>query len=649
MMESRGKYDVVPIEMKSLKNWVIWGINESRMKCPQTPINTSVEARANEEATWSDFAAAVEAVARLGRGGIGFEFGVEPCGIAGIDLDHVINDAGELASWAAEIVALMDSYTEYSPSGKGLHIFIKLTRPYSEICSRNKDQKRGLEIYDKLRYFTVTGKPYGEVKPLKERTEALKKVCALYLAKPESKAKSPHVEEQRTYTRHEDLSNHELWTRMFDNLKNGRSIRALYDGDTSGYGSHSEADLALCNHLAFWTNLDARQMDAMFRESGLMRDKWDEVHGSQTYGQITIARAIAGTSGHRGEEGASTGEEGVGSSNTDEGSQPPAGDDEVMRPVSYYLPDFLRSCLKSREGQEIPTGFSELDALLDGGLYPGLYVMGAISSLGKTTLALQIADNIAKSGHGVLIFSLEMSRSELMAKTLSRESLLKDLAQNRTSANALRTRDILRASFTSAIQERLVHSVIEDYAEWGQNLAIVEGIGDVGVERIKANVKGFMSVNGVAPVVVIDYLQILAPYSEKYTDKQNVDKNVLELKRLSRDEQVPIIGISSFNRENYREAVSMASYKESGAIEYGSDVLIGLQVEGIDRTSSEAEKDYKARVQEKLSAVDECKRRGLPVTVEAKIIKNRNGVPGRVRFEFHSRFNYFKESGGQIR
>ena len=194
-----------------------------------------------------------------------------------------------------------------------------------------------------------------------------------------------------------------------------------------------------------------------------------------------------------------------------------------------------------------------------------------------------------------------------------------------------------------------MHTAIEDYAEWGQNMAIIEGIGDLGVKEIKANVEGFMSVKRVAPVVVIDYLQILAPYSEKYTDKQNVDKNVLELKRLSRDKQVPIIGISSFNRENYKEAVSMSSFKESGAIEYGSDVLIGLQVEGIEREGSETEKDYKQRVQEKLRAVDESKRRGLPVTVEAKILKNRNGVPGRVMFEFHSRFNYFQESVVEIR
>ena len=149
--------------------------------------------------------------------------------------------------------------------------------------------------------------------------------------------------------------------------------------------------------------------------------------------------------------------------------------------------------------------------------------------------------------------------------------------------------------------------------------------------------------DGNAPVVVIDYLQILAPYNDRYTDKQNVDKNVLELKRLSRDYQLPVIGISSFNRENYNAPVSMASFKESGAIEYSSDVLIGLQVDGIERAPSEKDSEYKERIQRLLETVDACKRRGEPIAIEAKILKHRNGIPGSVHFEFYSRYNLFRE------
>ena len=654
MTESHEKYAVVPDEMKSLEQWVIWGINDTKKKLPYTPSLPSVEAKANDSATWADFATAVAAIGRLGRGGIGFEFGVEASGIAGIDLDHVINGAGELEEWAAEIVALMDSYTEVSPSGDGLHIWCKSSEPMAQFCSRHSKNvmgKQKLEMYDSGRYFTVTGQVYGELKALNERTAELKKVCAQYFGAREQGAAR---QAENSGSEHSaNLSNAELWERMYD-APNGRRMRALHDGDISGYGSASEADLALCNDLAYWTNCDARRMDEMFRETGLMRGKWDEHHGEQTYGEKTIAKAIQDTPSYTppysGSECASSKKGVVEREASKENTPSPSVEakEEPVKPVSYYLPYFLEECLKSREGLAIPTGFTALDKLLDGGLYPGLYFMGAISSLGKTTLALQIADNIAKSGRAVMIFSLEMSRSEMMAKTLSRESLLRDRAKNRTIANALTTRGILRASFKNAEQERLVHEVIEEYAEWGEEIAIIEGVGDVGVKQIKSYVEAYRKTHdGQAPVVVIDYLQILAPYNEKYTDKQNVDKNVLELKRLSRDYKLQIIGISSFNRENYKEEVSMAAFKESGAIEYGADVLIGLQVEGIDRQANEPEKDYKSRIQGKLKAIDEYRRQGEAVPVEAKILKNRNGVPGRVYFKFYSRFNYFEEKGSE--
>ena len=148
---------------------------------------------------------------------------------------------------------------------------------------------------------------------------------------------------------------------------------------------------------------------------------------------------------------------------------------------------------------------------------------------------------------------------------------------------------------------------------------------------------------GKPPVVVIDYLQILSPVDIRATDKQNVDKNVLELKRLSRDYQLPIIGISSFNRESYNVPVSMASFKESGAIEYSSDVLIGMQIAGLERAANEKPEEYKERIQKTIDNVNKCKRQGKPIAIELKILKHRNGAPGEIDLEFHSRFNYFRE------
>ena len=131
------------------------------------------------------------------------------------------------------------------------------------------------------------------------------------------------------------------------------------------------------------------------------------------------------------------------------------------------------------------------------------------------------------------------------------------------------------------------------------------------------------------PVVVIDYIQILAPYNDRATDKQNTDKAVMELKRISRDYKTPVIGISSFNRANYSVPVTMEAFKESGAIEYSSDVLIGLQLKGA------GQKDFDA---------NQAKRK-VPREVELVILKNRNGRTGDIiDYNYYPLFNYFTES-----
>ena len=316
--------------------------------------------------------------------------------------------------------------------------------------------------------------------------------------------------------------------------------------------------------------------------------------------------------------------------------------------VSYSLRDFFSMIRESREGKAIPTGFDELDTLFDGGLYPGLYVLGAISSLGKTTLALQIADQIAQSGHGVLIFSLEMSRNELMAKTLSRLTFMKDMELNGVPQNAKTTRGVLRGKFYG-FENDIFMSALEEYEAYGKNIHISEGIGDIGVSEIAEKVREYMKFNdGKPPVVVIDYLQILAPYDIRATDKQNTDKAVLELKRLSRDYQIPVIAVSSFNRESYFQPVSMASFKESGAIEYSSDVLMGLQYAGWDYQENEKEIDRSKRLRELLNVMESNSKSAEEAggvdtrVVQLKILKHRNGRKGNVYLEFVPKYNYFK-------
>ena len=300
--------------------------------------------------------------------------------------------------------------------------------------------------------------------------------------------------------------------------------------------------------------------------------------------------------------------------------------------AAHHIQDFINGIAQSVNTPFIPTGFNKLDAVLDGGLYEGLYIVGAISSLGKTTLITQMADNIAQKGNDVLIFSLEMARAELMAKSISRHTLEISLASGGETGNAKTSRGIttgkLYANYTEA-QKDLIKAAITSYEQYAGNIFISEGIGDIGAAQVRKEVQKHISLTGRKPTIIIDYLQILAPHNERATDKQNTDKAVLELKRISRDVKIPVIAISSFNRQSYNSPVTMEAFKESGAVEYSSDVLIGLQLAGA------GDKDFN---------VDEEKKRD-PRNIELVILKNRNGKTGdKLVFKYYPRFNYFKEN-----
>jgi replicative DNA helicase len=172
--------------------------------------------------------------------------------------------------------------------------------------------------------------------------------------------------------------------------------------------------------------------------------------------------------------------------------------------------------------------------------------------------------------------------------------------------------------------KNLISKAISAYEKYADRIFIMQGTGDIGIEQIKQEVYKHMKFTKRRPVVIIDYIQIMSPFNVYLNDKQNMDRNILELKRLSRDCRIPIIGISSFNRASYKdEEVSMQAFKESGAIEYSSDVLIALQLLG----------DKK----------DETAKRKFPRDIELKILKNRNGSIGDVNFKYYTYYNYFQE------
>ena len=296
-----------------------------------------------------------------------------------------------------------------------------------------------------------------------------------------------------------------------------------------------------------------------------------------------------------------------------------------------HLSAFIDGIAQSVDTPCLPTGFKTLDEALDGGLYEGLYIVGAISSLGKTTLVTQIGDQIAAGGHDVLIFSLEMARTELMAKSLSRHTLELALAAKMGTIYAKTARGItdgMRYARYGDREREIIRQAVVQYANYAGRIFIEEGVGDIDVTRIRERIARHIDLTGNTPVVIVDYLQIVAPYNERATDKQNMDKTVLELKRISRDFKLPMVAVSSLNRMSYGQKISMEAFKESGAIEYSSDVLIGLQLRGAGEAGFDP---------------TEAKKKN-PREIEAVILKHRNGqVGGKIAFEYYPMFNFFKE------
>ncbi|MED2184058.1 DUF927 domain-containing protein [Bacillus wiedmannii] len=285
-------FNNIPTELKNTPNWVLWKSQVRSGKTTKVPyqLNGSM-AQSNNRNTWSTFEEVLGEYQQGDYSGIGFMFSKEDAFI-GIDIDHCVQ-GGKLTDLAKDIMNIVPSYTEYSPSGDGIHIIAKGKIPLRGPGTGKKNPSIGLEIYRHGRYFTFTANSINNL-PVEESTENLKVLFQKYIEQKEvlTTPKTPSVSRGSNISK---LSNSELWERMF-NSKNGRAIRDLFCGMLIN-SDHSSTDMALANHLAFWTDKDAAKMDSMFRESTLMRDKWDKQHSSDgfTYGEMTIERAISST------------------------------------------------------------------------------------------------------------------------------------------------------------------------------------------------------------------------------------------------------------------------------------------------------------------------------------------------------------------
>lgn len=280
-------YGNIPALLKQRPNWVVWGVPGAEPKAPFEPrcllANRQIAAKAGRAETWGRYHQASECVRRGLALGIGYQF--DGSGIYGVDLDHVIDSAGALTPQAREVVDGLASYTEASPSGSGLHIFV--LAPGADI-TRHRKKDGFVEIYGDKRYFTVTGNIYGGMRGIEERTAALQSIHDRYF--------------QPAAVRREDgpallvpvqTAEQERFLRA--GLERDPVFRALWAGERR-YGNESSDDQALMNKLAYWCSADPGAMIQAFIRSPHHAQK-DDAHKAKCqradYLPITAQKACA--------------------------------------------------------------------------------------------------------------------------------------------------------------------------------------------------------------------------------------------------------------------------------------------------------------------------------------------------------------------
>lgn len=613
-------YDYIPQELKQLRQWVTWGKRgNDNKKMPWNP-RTGYGAKADDPSTWSDYETALEAVRRGDYEGLGFEFAN---GIVGIDLDHVIEN-GNLKAEAIDIVATMNSYTEYSPSKTGLHILCYGTMP-GKNNRKHKDHGVIVEMYESGRYFRFSGEIYGQPKNIEKRQAELDAVYSKYLADQEKPQQVTRP--QANYL----PSDREILSRMF---QYNPEAKELYNGDMSHYDNdHSRADLALVSYLWYWTNGDVEKTDALFRNSALMRDKWENradyrartIEKAQASVQLRPAYNTYAPQQNTPPEPHKTPQSDIKEADVLEASN-----------LANYLKNGLKNDLQAfRNYKDRKTGFKNFDEL-SGGLYPGLYVLGAISSLGKTTFIHQVADQIVERdpNEHVLYFSLEQSRLEMLTKSIARKTAQLEGVENAISSIALRCGNI------KDWQQGGLAKAYEAYEKVADRVTIVECNFNTDIDFIRETTEQYIKLKGVRPIVIVDYLQIIPARNDRQTDKQKTDDIIRGLKKMQSDNKLVCFVISALNRSNYLAPVDFESFKESGGIEYTADVVLGLQLEVLnDEIFTKANKliEQRAKVKE---AKNETPRR-----IELVCLKNRYGQSSySCTFEYYPACDLFVEA-----
>lgn len=556
----------IPAYLQKHGRFCLWKYEQNKgrwTKVPYQPKAPQYGADSTDEADFTSLQAAMSA--RKGFDGVGLGiFG----DIGAIDIDHCISDTGELSQLAQNVIATMNSYTEISPSGKGIRIIFRAAgMKYDKDAYYTNNQKardprqewpiqQGLEVYIAgvtNKYVTITGNAINAVE-VEERSAEVKQILDRYMKKPTQRTASAPAASVAISLSDRDLI--ETATRA----RNGAQFDRLYrSGDITGYPSHSEADQALFNLLAFYTAGDAARMIQLFKASALYRP---EKSGGDKYLERTAQKAIRDCTTYYSAPAQKVEAATVNASASQE--EPKKAPATTTATVDAFL---MRA--KSEDFKPIPTGYRSIDSAIGGGfIRQTIALLGASPGAGKTIFAQQICENMAKEGKANIVFyNLEMSVEQLLARSLSRitEMTPLQILQGYKWVQAQED-DIRRAAeqYKKDIAPRIKYNPCAS-ADYEQIL-----------ESMEREANALEAAGDTLPlVVVVDYLQLL---QGKEKDAAEVIKAAVKgFKDFAIKHNAVVFLIMAHSRATNESGVAtQGAGRDTSAIEYSADIQLAL-------------------------------------------------------------------------
>lgn len=636
-MKTTTNIPTIPDALNVLKPLPIWCLYRSSTDKVPRDARTGRYASTTDPQTWATGDYAEQQARKYGYEGFHVMCGQsikKDITLHSMDLDHVIDPSGDIAPEALQIIEEMNSYTEVSASGTGIHIlYLSRTDPTMQQIAKKKDacgEGTALEIFNAGHFCGVTGRPYGQ-----PRTIALceQQARAIYERYGMPKATEvPADGEILTQMRNtpKTAQNGPIKTgykyaaqctddELIEKACKNQDFAALWAGN---YGEdHSAADLALCKSLAFWCNADPVRIDSLFRQSGLMRDKWNRKAGQgMKYGERTIIKAMENITPYqpaRQEEKPAQ-------------EEPTAQDLKPLRDYSmqaYIASHFMADIDRFKSGRHRKTGMDCIDREI-GSLWAGLYTISAAPGCGKSTFMFNVALNLARAGETVLYFSLEMTPFELVAKAISRASASKEGVGGNTltALQVMTDRDHTKT-----------WDAIDTMQKYADRLHIIPAEMDMNIDRIITIAEQYEKEKGITPTVVLDYLQIVQPKDIHMSDMESINYTVRRLKQYQMRHDNAVFAISSTARSNYYNSGGIDAGKGSGTLEFSANYVWTLQYAVLEDSKKMEPGEARKTLREEMEKT--------PRKLVLACSKARSGKSGwSVNLDFYPAINTFMQS-----